>query len=61
MVDYIEMSKQLNLSRFFRPPVDNTVANIFDEASRAKSPKANIEDANCINENNVENKRTRGD
>ena len=49
------MSKQLNLSRLFRPTVDNTVANIVDEASRAESPKANIEDANCINESNVEN------
>ena len=48
------MSKQLNVSRFFRPTVDNTVANIVDEASLAESPKANIVDANCINENNVE-------
>ena len=49
------MSKPLNLSRFFRPTVDSTVANIVDKASRAEPRKANIEDANCINENNVEN------
>ena len=64
------MSKQLNLSRFFRPKVVNTVENIIDdasyivdeashivdEASHGESSKSNIEDTNnCTNTNYVEN------
>ena len=57
------MSKQLNLSRFFRPKVVNTVENIIDdasdivdEASRGESSKSNIEDTtNCTNTNYAEN------